>query len=66
MPVAEIEFHESVRVPGANRLKAMGVQNPIGQLTSPWIGLNLLMIRPGLVIVTTPTGSGARARAPWH
>ena len=32
----------------------MGVETTIGQLTSPWIGLNLLVIRPGLVMVTNP------------
>jgi glycine amidinotransferase len=54
MPAAEIDFHERIRVPVANRLKAMGVETTIGQLTSPWIGLNLLVIRPGLVMVTNP------------
>ena len=32
----------------------MGVESPIGQLTSPWIGMNLLVIRPGVVMVTNP------------
>ena len=54
MPAGEIEFHERIRVPVANRLTAMGVESPIGQLTSPWIGMNLLVIRPGVVMVTNP------------
>jgi len=63
IPAAEIEFHERVRVPVANRLKAMGVETPLGQLTSPWIGLNLLVIRPGLVMVTNPQPALERALA---
>ena len=54
MPAAEVEFHNRVRLPVAERLTALGVESPIGQLTSPWIGLNLLVIRPGLVMVTNP------------
>ena len=54
VPDTEVEFHERVRVPVARRLEAMGVESHIGDLTSPWIGLNLLVIRPGLVMVTNP------------
>lgn len=54
VPAAEVEFHERVRLPVAKRLEALGVENRIGHLTSPWIGLNLLVIRPGLVMVTNP------------
>jgi len=54
VPQAEIDFHESVRVPVGKRLAAMGVETTLESLTSPWIGLNLLVIRPGLVMVTNP------------
>lgn len=54
VPAAEIEFHEKVRMPVAGHLAAMGVETTLDQLTSPWIGLNLLVIRPGLVMVTNP------------
>ena len=54
VPDAEVEFHERVRLPVARRLAAMGVETTLDQLTSPWIGLNLLVIRPGLVMVTNP------------
>lgn len=54
VPAAEIDFHERIRVPVARRLAALGVESTLDQLTSPWIGLNLLVIRPGLVMVTNP------------
>ena len=54
LPAAEIDFHEKVRIPVARRLAAMGVESTLDALTSPWIGLNLLVIRPGLVMVTNP------------
>ena len=54
VPAAEVEFHERVRLPIARRLAAMGVETTLEHLTSPWIGLNLLVIRPGLVMVTNP------------
>ncbi len=54
VPAAEIEFHEQVRVPVARRLAALGVESNLDSLTSPWIGFNLLVIRPGLVMVTNP------------
>lgn len=54
VPREEVEFHERVRLPVARRLAAMGVESTLDSLTSPWIGLNLLVIRPGLVMVTNP------------
>ena len=54
MPTAEVEFHEHVRVPVANRLAAMGVESPIAQLSWLWIGLDPLVVRSGLVMVTNP------------
>jgi glycine amidinotransferase/scyllo-inosamine-4-phosphate amidinotransferase 1 len=54
VPAEEINFHERVRVPVARRLAALGVESTLDNLTSPWIGLNLLVIRPGLVMVTNP------------
>jgi glycine amidinotransferase len=52
VPAAEVDFHERVRVPVAGRLAALGVETTLDQLTSPWIGLNLLVIEPGRVMVT--------------
>lgn len=54
VPASEIAFHEKVRLPVARQLAAMGVESTVDQLTSPWIGLNLLVIKPGLVMVTNP------------
>jgi len=54
VPAAEVDFHERVRVPVARRLAAMGIETTLDQLTSPWIGLNLLVVKPGLVMVTNP------------
>lgn len=54
VPRAEAEFHERVRMPVARRLAELGVDTPLHDLSSPWIGLNLLVIKPGLVMVTNP------------
>ncbi len=54
VPAAEIEFHERIRLPVARRLATLGVESNLEALTSPWIGFNLLVIRPGLVMVTNP------------
>lgn len=54
VPRSEIDFHEEYRIPVGRRLSRMGIENQLECMTSPWIGLNLLVIRPGLVMVTNP------------
>lgn len=51
VPAAEIEFHQSVRVPVYRELKAMGVESTLLHISSPWAGLNVFSLDPRTVLV---------------
>lgn len=51
IPAEEIEFHQTVRLPTFHRLAEMGIHSRIEHLTSPWTGLNMLVINPDTVMV---------------
>ena len=45
------DFHNKVRKPVYEELKAMGVQSGLESISSPWIGMNVLSIDPKTVVV---------------
>lgn len=51
IPQAELEFHKHVREPAAMQLESLGFQSNLRQMSSPWIGMNLLSLDPSTVIV---------------
>jgi len=51
VPEAEIAFHRDVRLPAYAQLKELGVESPLGHMSSPWAGLNVLSVDPTTVFV---------------
>lgn len=51
VPEAEVEFHQSVRIPIYEKLHAMGVASSLNHISSPWAGLNVMSIDPKTVLV---------------
>ena len=51
LPEAEVEFHQTVRVPVYKQLQEMGVASSINHISSPWAGLNVMSIDPETVLV---------------
>jgi glycine amidinotransferase/scyllo-inosamine-4-phosphate amidinotransferase 1 len=51
VPESEVEFHRNVRLPAWHKLNEIGVKSSLDHITSPWIGLNLLMLGPGVAFV---------------
>ena len=51
VPKEEIEFHHNVRMPIYDKLKSMGVESPLGHISSPWAGLNVMSIDHETVLV---------------
>jgi len=50
-PESTMKFHEDVRKPMHEQLRALGVESNIDAIASPWIGLNVLSVDPQTVIV---------------
>lgn len=51
VPEEELEFHRDVRLAAFEKLKALGVNNTLGHMSSPWAGLNVLSIDEETVLV---------------
>lgn len=51
VPEAEVEFHQSVRVPIYEKLREKGVTSTLNHISSPWAGLNVMSIDPKTVLV---------------
>jgi N-dimethylarginine dimethylaminohydrolase len=51
VPEAEVEFHQSVRVPIYEKLREKGVVSTLNHISSPWAGLNVMSIDPKTVLV---------------
>ena len=51
LPEEEVEFHQSQRVPVYQQLKELKVESPIGHISSPWAGLNVMSLDPRTVLV---------------
>jgi N-dimethylarginine dimethylaminohydrolase len=51
VPEDEVEFHQSVRVPVYEQLRAQGVVSTLNHISSPWAGLNVMSIDPKTVLV---------------
>ena len=51
VPEAEVEFHQSVRVPIYQKLQESGVASTLNHISSPWAGLNVMSIDPKTVLV---------------
>ena len=49
--VAELEFQRTVRDPLGSRLEELGFQTSLHDMSSPWVGMNLLSVDPETVIV---------------
>lgn len=47
----ELKFQKEVRDPLGKQLNALGFQSNLHELTSPWVGMNLLSVDPQTVIV---------------
>ncbi len=50
-PQAELDFQANVRDPLARRLEALGFLTDLGDMSSPWVGMNLLSVSPDTVLV---------------
>jgi glycine amidinotransferase/scyllo-inosamine-4-phosphate amidinotransferase 1 len=51
VPEEEVAFHQKVRLPVFERLKAIGVASTLNHISSPWAGLNVMSIDPQTVLV---------------
>ena len=51
VPEAEVEFHQSVRVPIYEKLREKGVTSTLNHISSPWAGLNVMSIDPKTLLV---------------
>jgi len=51
VPDKELNFYKKVRLPIAKKLSRLGFINNIGEISSPWIGLNFLSLDKNNVIV---------------
>jgi glycine amidinotransferase len=51
LPDDEVAFHRDQRVPVYRELRSLGVESPIGHISSPWAGLNVMSIDPNTVLV---------------
>lgn len=50
-PEAELNFQKDVRDDITKQLKAMGFETGLGDMCSPWVGMNVLSLDPDTVIV---------------
>ena len=51
LPKEELEFHYKTRVPIYKQLKSLGVDSSLGNISSPWAGLNVMSIDSQTVLV---------------
>lgn len=51
VPETEVEFHQKVRMPVYEKLKAAGVVSTLNHISSPWAGLNVMSLDPKTVLV---------------
>ena len=51
VPENEVAFHQDVRLPVRDRLKALGVSTTLDHISSPWAGLNVMSLDPQTVLV---------------
>jgi glycine amidinotransferase len=51
VPEPEVEFYRSVRLPAYHALQELGVDSPLGHISSAWGGLNVLSLDPETVLV---------------
>jgi hypothetical protein len=51
LPAAELDFHNSVRIPLHKELQAKSVVSALDHISSPWVGLNVMSIDPKTVLV---------------
>jgi glycine amidinotransferase/scyllo-inosamine-4-phosphate amidinotransferase 1 len=51
VPEAELAFQNDVREPLAARIEALGFQTNLHDMSSPWVGMNLLSLDPETVMV---------------
>jgi glycine amidinotransferase/scyllo-inosamine-4-phosphate amidinotransferase 1 len=49
--VAELEFQRTVRDPLGSKLEELGFRTSLHDMSSPWVGMNLLSVDPETVIV---------------
>jgi len=50
-PSAEVDFQKNVRNKVYEELKELGVESNLNEMSSPWAGLNVLMLDPNTVLV---------------
>jgi glycine amidinotransferase/scyllo-inosamine-4-phosphate amidinotransferase 1 len=48
---AELDFQKNVRDPLAKQIEALGFQTNLNDMSSPWVGMNLLSLDPNTVVV---------------
>lgn len=51
LPQAEIDFHNSARIPVHKELQTKNVESTLNHISSPWVGLNVMSIDPKTVLV---------------
>lgn len=65
VPEEEIDFHRNIRLPIYHKLRERGIVSSLDHITSPWIGLNLLMLKPGVAFVHDRQVALIRALEEW-
>jgi hypothetical protein len=65
-PQAELDFQRDVRDPLARKIEALGFQTNLGDMSSPWVGMNFLSVNPTTVLVDERQASLRRVLEAHH